>query len=60
MSVCGHDCGCITPCDKPVTLEELLDEIDGVGSISVMNPEYGPDVPVADLIERIKERRKGL
>lgn len=60
MSVCGHDCGCTTPCDKPVTLEELLDEIDAVGYISVMNPEYSEDVPVEDIIQRVKERRMGL
>ena len=54
MSLCGHDCGCNTPCDKPVTLEDLLD------SLGIMGTFDEADVPVEDLIQRVKERRMGL
>lgn len=54
MSLCGHDCGCNTPCDKPVTLEELLDATE---KDDLLNSE---EVEVSDLIQRVKERRMGL
>jgi hypothetical protein len=59
MSLCGFDCGCNTPCDKPVTLEELLDVADEEPDIDGTY-ELVKDVPVADLIQRVKERRMGL
>lgn len=63
MSVCGHDCGCNTPCDKPVTLEELLDAAEEEGHLMEREWEFSredAEVPVADLIQRVKERRMGL
>ena len=56
MSVCGHNCGCSTPCDKPVTMEELLDVWEEQDSPHA----DGEDVLVSDLVQRVKERRMGL
>ena len=60
MSVCGHDCGCKTPCDKPVTLEELLDADEPGDTLWSLDGYYPLDVPVDELIQRVKERRQGL